>query len=141
MYEAQRQGRISFYMQNHGETAAQLGSAAALDANDIVYAQYREAGVLLWRGFTIQECCDQIFGNSRGSCKGKQMPVHYGSKKLNFITISSPLATQIPQAAGTGYIYKTNVFLIIRAFEIFLESFNKSLYRRCYFKFINQNLV
>ncbi|CAF0882241.1 unnamed protein product [Brachionus calyciflorus] len=27
MYEAQRQGRISFYLQNHGETAAQIGSA------------------------------------------------------------------------------------------------------------------
>lgn len=106
MYEAQRQGRISFYMQNQGETAAQLGSALALDPRDIVYAQYREAGVLLWRGFTIQEACDQIYGNSRGSCKGKQMPVHYGSKQLNFVTISSPLATQIPQAAGTAYAMK-----------------------------------
>lgn len=77
MYEAQRQGRISFYMQNQGETAAQLGSALALDPRDIVYAQYREAGVLLWRGFSIQEACDQIYGNSRGSCKGKQMPVVY----------------------------------------------------------------
>jgi TPP-dependent pyruvate/acetoin dehydrogenase alpha subunit len=25
MYEAQRQGRISFYMPNHGELAAQIG--------------------------------------------------------------------------------------------------------------------
>jgi 2-oxoisovalerate dehydrogenase E1 component alpha subunit len=31
------------------------------------------------------------------------MPVHYGSRKLNFQTISSPLGTQIPQAAGAGY--------------------------------------
>jgi 2-oxoisovalerate dehydrogenase E1 component alpha subunit len=30
------------------------------------------------------------------------MPVHYGSRALNFQTISSPLATQIPQAAGAG---------------------------------------
>lgn len=111
MYEAQRQGRVSFYMQNHGETAAQLGSALALDAADMVYAQYREAGVLLWRGFSIQECCDQIFGNSRGSCKGKQMPVHYGSKKLNFVTISSPLATQIPQATGTGTLISIRYLL------------------------------
>lgn len=29
--------------------------------------------------------------------KGRQMPVHYGTAKLNFQTISSPLATQIPQ--------------------------------------------
>jgi hypothetical protein len=29
--------------------------------------------------------------------KGKQMPIHYGSRDLNFVTISSPLATQMPQ--------------------------------------------
>ncbi len=69
-------------------------------------AQYRESGVLLWRGFTIQECCDQIIGNANGSCKGKQMPIHYGSKKLNFVTISSPLATQLPQAVGSAYAFK-----------------------------------
>lgn len=28
------------------------------------------------------------------------MPVHYGSRALNYHTISSPLATQIPQATG-----------------------------------------
>jgi hypothetical protein len=39
MYEAQRQGRISFYMPNSGETAAQLGSAHALDINDLVFGK------------------------------------------------------------------------------------------------------
>lgn len=34
------------------------------------------------------------------------MPVHYGSSKLNIHTISSPLATQIPQAAGAAYALK-----------------------------------
>ena len=37
MYEAQRQGRISFYMPNQGESAAQLGSAVALDDKDLVF--------------------------------------------------------------------------------------------------------
>lgn len=31
LYESQRQGRISFYMTNYGEEAAQVGSAAAFD--------------------------------------------------------------------------------------------------------------
>ena len=39
MYEAQRQGRISFYMPNSGETAAQLGSAHALDPKDLVFGK------------------------------------------------------------------------------------------------------
>lgn len=34
------------------------------------------------------------------------MPVHYGSRELNYQTISSPLATQMPQAAGVGYALK-----------------------------------
>ena len=40
MYEAQRQGRISFYLTNHGEVAAQMGSAVALDAHDLVFGNY-----------------------------------------------------------------------------------------------------
>ena len=44
LYESQRQGRISFYMTNFGEEGVQIGSAAALSSNDLVYSQYRESG-------------------------------------------------------------------------------------------------
>lgn len=67
------------------------GSAAALEIRDVIYGQYREAGVLVWRGFTIEQFIDQCYGNEADVGKGKQMPVHYGSKDLNFVTISSPL--------------------------------------------------
>lgn len=106
LYESQRQGRISFYMTNFGEEASHIGSAAALDMEDLIYGQYREAGVLVWRGFTIDQFVDQCYGNVDDEGKGRQMPVHYGSKELNFMTISSPLATQIPQAAGAAYAFK-----------------------------------
>ncbi|XP_038841347.1 2-oxoisovalerate dehydrogenase subunit alpha, mitochondrial, partial [Salvelinus namaycush] len=46
LYESQRQGRISFYMTNYGEEGTHIGSAAALDPRDLVFGQYREAGVL-----------------------------------------------------------------------------------------------
>ena len=45
LYESQRQGRISFYMTNYGEEGTHIGSAAALDPKDLVYGQYREAGM------------------------------------------------------------------------------------------------
>lgn len=106
LYESQRQGRISFYMTNYGEEACQIGSAAAMDSDDLVFAQYREAGVLLYRGFLLQQFMDQCYGNEDDNGKGKQMPVHYGSKKLNFATISSPLTTQLPQAVGAAYAFK-----------------------------------
>jgi len=120
LYESQRQGRISFYMTNFGEEATHIGSAAALNPKDLVYGQYREAGrknkntlvikfllgVLMYRGFKLRQFIDQCFGNANASCKGIQMPVHYGSPDLHFVTISSTMATQMPQAVGSAYAYK-----------------------------------
>lgn len=105
-YESQRQGRISFYMTNYGEEATHIGSCAALEDKDVIFGQYREAGVLMWRGFTLDQFANQCFSNQLDLGKGRQMPVHYGSRALNFQTISSPLATQIPQAAGAAYALK-----------------------------------
>ena len=45
LYESQRQGRISFYMTNFGEEGTHIGSAAALNPKDLVFGQYREAGI------------------------------------------------------------------------------------------------
>ena len=45
------------------------------------------------------------------------MPIHYGSKEHHFVTISSPLATQLPQGkfeSFTNYILFKNV----RIFEL-----------------------
>ncbi|MCH8532797.1 MAG: thiamine pyrophosphate-dependent dehydrogenase E1 component subunit alpha [Saccharospirillum sp.] len=103
MVGAQRQGRIPFYLASLGEEAASVGSAAALQSQDMIFAQYREQGALRHRGFTVDQFMDQCFSNERDLGKGRQMPIHYGCKALNYNTISSPLGTQIPQAAGYAY--------------------------------------
>lgn len=103
MVSSQRQGRISFYLACTGEEAAIIGSAAALDDNDMVMTQYREQGVLAYRGYTSEQFMNQLFSNGLDPNKGRQMPIHYGDKALNFMTVSSPLGTQIPQAAGYAY--------------------------------------
>eukprot|EP00658_Telonema_sp_P-2_P084499 TRINITY_DN938_c0_g1_i4.p1 TRINITY_DN938_c0_g1~~TRINITY_DN938_c0_g1_i4.p1 ORF type:complete len:413 (+),score=102.41 TRINITY_DN938_c0_g1_i4:123-1361(+) len=105
-YEAQRQGRISFYMTSTGEEATVIGSAAALEDSDLVFSQYREQGVLMYRGWSIRQFADQCASNEFDIGKGRQMPVHYGSREHSFVTVSSPLATQIPHAAGAAYAFK-----------------------------------
>ncbi|KAL6993002.1 3-methyl-2-oxobutanoate dehydrogenase (2-methylpropanoyl-transferring) [Sarracenia purpurea var. burkii] len=105
-YEAQRQGRISFYLTTIGEEAINIASAAALNIDDFIFPQYREPGVLLWRGFTLQEFANQCFGNKADYGKGRQMPIHYGSKKHNYFTVSSTIATQISHAVGAAYSLK-----------------------------------
>ncbi|XRB22432.1 2-oxoisovalerate dehydrogenase E1 component subunit alpha [Pseudoscourfieldia marina] len=102
-YEAQRQARFSFYMTSAGEEATVVASAAALHDEDVIYAQYREQGALMWRGYTCQDFADQCYSNERDPNKGRQMPIHYGDKHKNFVTISSPLGTQLPQAVGHAY--------------------------------------
>ncbi|WMV57365.1 hypothetical protein MTR67_050750 [Solanum verrucosum] len=71
-----------------------------------VFEQYRETGVLLWRGFTLEEFTSQLLGNKGDNGKGRQMPIHYGSNKLNYFTVSSTIATQLPQAVGAAYALK-----------------------------------
>ncbi|NVK24832.1 MAG: thiamine pyrophosphate-dependent dehydrogenase E1 component subunit alpha [Gammaproteobacteria bacterium] len=103
MLAAQRQGRISFYMQCLGEEASITASTAALDDQDMIFAQYREQAALAYRGFPLDLFMSQNFSNKDDLGKGRQMPIHYGSNKHNYMTISSPLGTQIPQAAGYAY--------------------------------------
>ncbi|KPA78331.1 putative 2-oxoisovalerate dehydrogenase alpha subunit [Leptomonas pyrrhocoris] len=106
MLEAQRQGRISFYMTMFGEEAAVIGAAAGLASNDELFLQYRESGILTYRGYTIPEFIAQCMGNCECDMKGRQMPIHYGSKRLHVQMVSSPLATQIPHGAGAGYAFR-----------------------------------
>ncbi|XP_002165745.2 2-oxoisovalerate dehydrogenase subunit alpha, mitochondrial isoform X1 [Hydra vulgaris] len=106
LYESQRQGRISFYMTCYGEEAIHFGSASALNDVDLIFSQYREQGVLMWRGFPLESFMNQCYGNENDLGLGRQMPVHYGSKVHNFVTISSTLATQMPNAVGAAYALK-----------------------------------
>lgn len=103
MVASQRQGRLSFYMTALGEEAASVGGAAGLKPQDMVMTQYREQGVLMFRGFSLENFMNQLFSNTKDLGKGRQMPIHYGSKELNYMTVSSPLGTQIPQATGYAY--------------------------------------
>ncbi|CAK9053038.1 unnamed protein product [Durusdinium trenchii] len=102
----QRQGRISFYMTGTGEEAAQVGTAAQFGRRDVVWAQYRELGAFLHRGFTIQQVVDQCLSRCDEPGKGRQMPVHYCDADIGMQAISSPLGTQIPQAVGAGYAFR-----------------------------------
>src|SRR5712692_3186269 len=100
MIKLQRQGRLGFYMQSTGEEATHLGGAYPLRDSDWVFPSYREPGAAFWRGYSIQDFTSQLFGNAEDPIKGRQMPVHHSVRSVNFVSISSPVGTQIPQAVG-----------------------------------------
>jgi pyruvate dehydrogenase E1 component alpha subunit len=102
----QRQGRIGFYLSCLGQEACHIGAAFALNEDDWIFPHYRNPGTPLLRGVSMLRMANQCFGNAADEIKGRQMPVHYSFKDINFFSISSPLGTQIVQAAGAAYAMK-----------------------------------
>jgi len=106
MLRLQRQGRLGFYLTSTGEEATHIGAAAALRPGDWFYSAYREIGAALYRGYPLRTFMCQLFGNAEDPVKGRQMPVHHSVRSLNFVSVSSPVATQIPHAVGTAWAAK-----------------------------------
>jgi 2-oxoisovalerate dehydrogenase E1 component alpha subunit len=72
-------------MVSSGEEGIAVGSASALNTKDVVFAQYRELGLFIQRGFTFLDCMSQLFANVKDPGKGRNMPVHYGSSALKIV--------------------------------------------------------
>ena len=103
MLIAQRQKKISFYMQCLGEEAIATAHALALQPGDMCFPTYRQQGLLLARDdISMVELMCQLLSNERDPIKGRQLPVMYSYKRAGFFSISGNLATQYIQAVGWG---------------------------------------
>jgi 2-oxoisovalerate dehydrogenase E1 component alpha subunit len=100
MLIAQRQKKMSFYMQCLGEEAISVGQALALETGDMCFPTYRQQGILIARGYPLLDMMCQLFSNQRDPIKGRQLPVMYSSKQFGFFSISGNLGTQYVQAVG-----------------------------------------
>jgi pyruvate dehydrogenase E1 component alpha subunit len=100
MLTLQRQGRIGFYGACQGQEASVFGAAAAVNDTDWVVPALREAGILLYRGLPLKTYFDQLLGNADDITQGRQMPCHPPGHDYHYITMSSVIANQIPQANG-----------------------------------------
>jgi pyruvate dehydrogenase E1 component alpha subunit/2-oxoisovalerate dehydrogenase E1 component alpha subunit len=102
MLNLQRQGRIGFYGTAKGQEGATLGTGAAFAPEDWVFPALREGAVALWRGYALDRYVAQCFGNARDVTSGRQMPCHYTDRAHRFVSLSSPIATQVTHAAGAA---------------------------------------
>lgn len=102
----QRQGRIGFYIDARGQEAVHVGAGSALQKDDWYFPHYRDVGVALMRGAALRDVFNQLFGNAEDLLKGRQMPNHFAFRAQNFLSVSSPLSTQLPQATGAAYAMK-----------------------------------
>ncbi|MDA0707382.1 MAG: thiamine pyrophosphate-dependent enzyme [Proteobacteria bacterium] len=100
MWQIQRQGRISFYMEAFGEEAVSVGQAMALRPGDMCFPSYRNQALFMYRGLKLVDMMCQCLSNTRDMCKGRQLPVMYHGKAANIFSISGNLSTQYPHAVG-----------------------------------------
>ncbi|MFC6332356.1 thiamine pyrophosphate-dependent dehydrogenase E1 component subunit alpha [Paenibacillus septentrionalis] len=98
----QRAGKVNFHVSGIGQEVAQVAAAFALDRdNDYFLPYYRDYGFVLSVGMTLRDLFLSAFAKAEDpNSGGRQMPGHFGSKKLRIVTGSSPVTTQVPHAVG-----------------------------------------
>jgi 2-oxoisovalerate dehydrogenase E1 component alpha subunit len=103
-----RMGKAPFVVPVSGHEAAQVGSGWAFErGKDVFCPYYRDLALVLVAGFTPRDVFLGLFGKvDDPSSGGRQMPAHWGSRKHNIITGSSPIATQTLHAAGVALAKK-----------------------------------
>ena len=87
MWQIQRQGRISFYMEAFGEEAVSIAQGMALRSGDMCFPSYRNQGLYLYRGMNLVDMMCQCLSNTRDMCKGRQLPIMYHFKSGNVFSI------------------------------------------------------
>lgn len=104
MWLLNRAGKIPFVISCQGQEAAQVGAAYALDnTKDYIAPYYRDTGVVLQFGMTAKELMLAAFAKAEDpNSGGRQMPGHFGSKRLRILSGSSPVTTQLPHAVGVA---------------------------------------
>ncbi|HEX2050935.1 MAG TPA: thiamine pyrophosphate-dependent dehydrogenase E1 component subunit alpha [Actinomycetota bacterium] len=103
-----RQGLVPFVVPVSGHEAAQVGSGWAFErGKDVFCPYYRDLALSLVAGFTPKDVFLGLFGKADDpSSGGRQMPAHWGSRRHNVITGSSPIATQCLHAVGIALAKK-----------------------------------
>src|SRR5437773_4215474 len=107
-FRLNRQGKAPFVVPVSGHEGCQIGSAWPYrKSHDVFVPYYRDMGVCLVAGLTPRDVFLGVFGKRDDpSSGGRQMPAHWSSRRLGIVTGSSPIATQIPHAAGIAYAIK-----------------------------------
>lgn len=81
-----------------------LGAICSLlNEDDWLYPYYRDRGLMMARGMSVEELALAYFAKRDSSSGGRQMPGHYSSAKLNVMSVCTPTGGGLIPAAGTAW--------------------------------------
>lgn len=103
-----RAGKVNFHISGIHQEPSQVAMAFAMDLEkDWFLPYYRDYGFVLSVGMTVRELFLSLFAKAEDpNSAGRQMPGHFGCKRLRIVTGSSPVTTQVPHAVGFAYAAK-----------------------------------
>lgn len=108
MWVLNRQGKAPFVISGQGHEAVQVAAATAMKAGyDWLVPYYRDLPFCLALGMTTKEFMLSVYARAEDpNSGGRQMPSHFGSRRLRIMTKSSVVGPQICHAAGIAYAAK-----------------------------------
>ncbi len=102
--QLKRQNRIFFQISGAGHEAVQVAAALLMKPGvDWLFPYYRDRALCLGLGVTPLEMLLTAVGAKAGEASaGRQMPSHWGSRRLNIFTTSSPTASECLPGVGVA---------------------------------------